>query len=222
MQRASWNSQEKEMRSVSAEELQRWIAGGQVLERDARGPKVVCLSDGRFLKIFHTRKAAPLVRLMPPAQRFARNAELLHRHGIAAPQVTDKFWLDRSKGLSACLYLPLAGQSLEQILRDDPGLLEQLLPKLSRFIAELHAKRLYFRSLHLGNIIKVDENHFGLIDFLDLRQKTLPLTRWHVRRNFRHLENYLRRRKITHFPIKTLEKHYWNHTKDSLSQVRHD
>lgn len=210
------------MRSVSAEELQRWIAGGQVLERDARGPKVVRLSDGRFLKIFYTRKAAPLARLMPPAQRFARNAELLHRLEIAAPQVTETFWLDQSKGLSACLYLPLAGKSLEQLLRDEPGQLEQLLPELSRFIAELHAKRLYFRSLHLGNILKVDQNHFGLIDFLDLRQKALPLTRWHVRRNFRHLENYLRRRKITHFPIKTLEQHYWNHAKDRLSQVRND
>ena len=210
------------MRSVSAEELQCWIAGGQVLERDARGPKVVRLSDGRFLKIFHTRKAAPIARLMPPAQRFARNAELLHRLEIAAPQVTETLWLDRSKGLSACLYLPLPGKSLEQLLRDEPGLLEQLLPELSRFIAELHAKRLYFRSLHLGNILKVDESHFGLIDFLDLRQKALPLTRWHVRRNFRHLENYLRRRKITHFPIKTLEQHYWNYAKDSLSQVRND
>jgi len=213
MQRASWNSQEKEMRSVSAEELQRWIAGGQVLERDARGPKVVRLSDGRFLKIFHTRKAALLARLMPPAQRFARNAELLHRHGIAAPQVTDKFWLDRSKGLSACLYLPLAGQSLEQILRDAPHELEQMLLSLSRFIAELHAKRLYFRSLHLGNIIKTSESSFGLIDFLDLRQKTLPLTKWHVQRNFRHLESYLQRRKITHFPLQKLEQLYWNHAK---------
>lgn len=210
------------MRSVSAEELQCWIAGGQVLERDARGPKVVHLSDGRFLKIFHTRKAAPLARLMPPAQRFARNAELLHRLDIAAPHVTETLWLDRSKGLSACLYLPLAGQSLEQLLRDDPALLEQLIPKLSRFIAELHTKRLYFRSLHLGNILKIDESHFGLIDFLDLRQKALPLTRWHVRRNFRHLESYLRRRKITHFPIKALEEHYWNHAKDSPSQVRND
>jgi hypothetical protein len=74
--------------------------------------------------------------------------------------------------------------------------------------------------LHLGNIIKIDENHFGLIDFLDLRQKTLPLTRWHVRRNFRHLENYLRRRKITNFPIQKLEQLYCNHAKKPLIKPR--
>jgi serine/threonine protein kinase len=205
------------MRSVSAEEVQCWIASGQVLERDARGPKVVRLSDGRFLKIFHTRKAAPLARLMPPAQRFERNAELLHKHGIAAPKVIDVFWLNRQKGLSACLYLPLPGNSLEQLLHKDPEQLEQLLPELAKFIAELHAKRLYFRSLHLGNILLVDKHLFGLIDFLDLRQKLLPLTRWHVRRNFRHLESYLNRRKISHFPIKTLEQLYWKHAKDTIA-----
>ncbi len=210
------------MRSVSAEELQCWIAGGQVLERDARGPKVVHLSDGLFLKIFHTRKALPLARLMPPAQRFARNAALLHRQGVAAPVVTEALWLDRSKGLSACLYRPLAGQSLEQILQQDPKQLESLLPALARFILKLHAKRLYFRSLHLGNILHLGDNNFGLIDFLDLRQKALPLSRWHIQRNFRHLDSYLRRRKLTHFPIKTLEQFYWNHAKDSTSQSKAD
>ncbi|MGQ7959668.1 toluene tolerance protein [Pseudomonas sp. SP16.1] len=210
------------MRIVTAQELESWLASGKVLEQDARGPKVVALADGHFLKIFHTRKAAPLARLMPPAQRFARNAELLQRQGIVTPRITETFWLDRSKGLSACLYLPLAGQSLEQLLRNDPERLEQLLPALSRFILELHTKRLYFRSLHLGNILTIGENSFGLIDFLDLCQKTLPLTRWHVRRNFRHLENYLRRRRIIHFPIKKLEELYWNHAKDRLFQVRND
>ena len=208
------------MRSVSVDELECWIAGGQVLERDARGPKVIRLSDGRFLKIFHTRRTVVLARLMPPAQRFARNAELLHRHGIAAPEILETFWLDRSKGLSACLYRPLAGQSLEQILRDAPHELEQTLPKLATFIAQLHAKRLYFRSLHLGNIIKTSESSFGLLDFLDLHQKILPLTKWHVQRNFRHLENYLQRRRITHFPIRKLEQLYWNHTKEKLDQHR--
>lgn len=201
------------MRSVSAEEVQCWIDSGQVLERDARGPKVVRLSDGSFLKIFHTRKAAPLARLMPPAQRFERNAKLLHRQGIAAPRVIDLFWLDQRKGLSACLYLPLPGSSLELLLHKDPEQLEQLLPELAKFIAELHAKRLYFRSLHLGNILLLPQDHFGLIDFLDLHQKYLPLTRWHVRRNFHHLESYLRRRKITQFPIKKLEQLYLKYTK---------
>lgn len=208
------------MRSVSAEELQRWMSNGQVLERDARGPKVVHLSNGLFLKIFHTRKAIPLARLMPPAQRFARNAELLHRLGIAAPEIMETLWIDRSKGLSGCLYRPLAGQSLEQLLRQDAKQLELLLPALAQFILELHAKRLYFRSLHLGNILRVSDSEFGLIDFLDLRQKTLPLSRWQVQRNFRHLDNYLRRRRLTHFPIKTLEQLYWNHAKGNSSQIR--
>ncbi|MEE4465231.1 toluene tolerance protein, partial [Azotobacter chroococcum] len=44
------------MRIVSAQELEKWLESGRVLEKDARGPKVVALDDGRFLKIFHTRR----------------------------------------------------------------------------------------------------------------------------------------------------------------------
>lgn len=204
------------MRSVSVDELECWIAGGQVLERDARGPKVIRLSDGRFLKIFHTRRTVVLARLMPPAQRFARNAELLHRHDIAAPEILETFWLDRSKGLSACLYRPLAGQSLEQILRDGPHELESMLPAIAQFIALLHTKRLYFRSLHLGNIIHTGNHQFGLIDFLDLHPKLIPLTTWHVHRNFKHLEDYLRRHNISQFPIEKLKQLYWKYAKDEI------
>jgi hypothetical protein len=204
----------KEMRSVPAEELECWIAGGQVLERDARGPKVIKLIDGRFLKIFHTRRAAPLARLQPPAQKFARNALLLQQQGFAVPCIAEVLWIDRQNGLSACLYHPLEGRSLEQLLKANPAAIEQLLPELARFIFQLHVKRIYFRSLHLGNILLLSEGRFGLIDFLDLRRKMLPLTRWQIRRNFRHLENYLQRRKIKHFPFKELERLYWNHVKD--------
>lgn len=198
------------MRIVTAQELESWLASGKVLEKDARGPKVVRLCDGRFLKIFHTRRAAPLARLMPPAHRFARNAELLHQQGIAAPQVSEVLWLDRLKGLSACIYQPLPGSSLEQLFKDEPQSLEQLLPDLARFIAQLHARRIYFRSLHLGNILRMTNGQLGLIDFLDLRRKTLPLSRWLIRRNFRHLKSYLARSKIEHFPVEKLEQLYWD------------
>ncbi|OEC32916.1 Phosphotransferase enzyme family protein [Pseudomonas cuatrocienegasensis] len=197
------------MRIVTAQQLESWLATGRIVERDARGPKVVQLSDGRFLKIFHTRRAAMLARLFPPALRFARNAELLKQQGIAAPHVSEAFWLDDQKGLSACLYEPLEGCSLEQILKQDPEQLERILPELARFIAQLHAKRIYFRSLHLGNILWLSKGEFGLIDFLDLRRKRLPLSGWHAQRNFRHLEGYLQRRKINNFPLSTLKGLYW-------------
>ncbi|MEX6501456.1 lipopolysaccharide kinase InaA family protein [Pseudomonas zhanjiangensis] len=196
------------MRIVSAQELENWLASGEILEKDARGPKVVALPNGEFLKIFYTRRHPLLARLQPAAKRFARNAHLLNRLGIATPTITETFWLEPQTGLSGCRYKPLAGNSLENLYAAAPDAFNTLLPSLATFIKSLHRKRIYFRSLHLGNILLLPDNRFGLIDFLDMKRHTLPLSTWHTKRNLRHLEGYLRRKKLTHFPFARLLELY--------------
>lgn len=196
------------MRIVTAQELESWLASGEVLEKDARGPKVVALTNGLFLKIFHTRRHPLLARLQPAARRFARNAEHLLQTGTPAPQVQEVFWLDSSIGLSACLYHPLPGQSIEQLYRQAPQQVGTLLPSLARFIRQLHQRGIYFRSLHLGNILLLPDGRYGLIDILDLQLKRRALNGWLVQRNFRHLRNYLKRRKLNNFPLRELIAHY--------------
>jgi hypothetical protein len=44
------------MRIVTANLLQDWLAQGDVLEKDSRGPKVVSLPNGTLLKIFRSRR----------------------------------------------------------------------------------------------------------------------------------------------------------------------
>src|SRR5690606_1310577 len=130
-------------------------------------------------------------RLQPAARRFARNIEQLRQLGIPAPEITDTFWLDRASGLSGCLYRPLPGESVEQLYRSQPGRLDSLLVPLAEFIRRLHRLGIYFRSLHLGNIIVLPGGGFGLIDTLDMQLKSRPLNAWQVKRNFQHLEHYL-------------------------------
>ncbi len=108
------------MRIVTAQELGSWLAGGKVLEEDARGPKVVALKNGLFLKIFHNRRHPLLARLFPFAERFTRNTERLRDLGIPSPEVVENFWITKEKGLSGCIYRPLPGTSLEIIYRDSP------------------------------------------------------------------------------------------------------
>ncbi|MDG9925605.1 MULTISPECIES: toluene tolerance protein [unclassified Pseudomonas] len=192
------------MRIVTAQELESWLASGRVLERDARGPKVVALSDGRFLKIFHTRRPLLQSRLWPAARRFRHNAERLRARGVATPDISEIFWLNRRKGLSACLYAPLPGESLEQLLRNDDPRLALELPALASFFRLLHCQGVYFRSLHLGNILLIAPGQFGLIDVLDLRCYPFPLNRGLIRRNFEHLRSYLQRRKLERFPLDRL------------------
>ncbi|MCY1277496.1 hypothetical protein D9M68_288740 [compost metagenome] len=196
------------MRIVSAQELENWLANGKVLEKDARGAKVIALNDGRFLKIFHTRRLPLLARLQPAAQRFARNTQKLRQLGIPTPDITELLWLDRRAGLSACLYRPLPGDTMEQLYRREPQRTAELLPALANFIRQLHQLGVYFRSLHLGNIILLPQEHFGLIDVLDLQFKRQPLGAWLVKRNFQHLSHYLNRRRLTDFPLDELKRLY--------------
>ncbi|MDX1722081.1 MAG: toluene tolerance protein [Pseudomonas sp.] len=196
------------MRIVTAQELESWLTSGKVLEKDARGPKVVALDNGLFLKIFHTRQYPWLARLQPAAKRFERNAHLLKQLGIASPSIEETFWLDPGRGLSGCIYSPLPGIALEQVYSDCPQRFNELLPRLAEFIKHLHGKRVYFRSLHLGNILLLPDERFGLIDFLDMKRNLLPLNAWQIQRNFKHLENYLGRKKLEGFPLRELLKLY--------------
>lgn len=195
------------MRIVSANELQNWLSTGEVLERDSHGPKVVRLADGCFLKIFRSRRPL-LARWKPEAQRFVRNAERLQALNIATPQMLECVWIERGKGINACLYHPLDGTPLDSLFKQQRKHFDALLPAFAAYIRHLHESGIYFRSLHLGNVLLLPGGGFGLIDFLDLRFKRGPLRQGLVRRNFAHLKNYLKRRKIEGFPWDELLSDY--------------
>ena len=188
------------MRIVAANELQDWLSLGELLEKDSHGPKVVRLVDGRLLKIMRSRRTPLLARLQPSAKRFQRNAQRLQQAGIATPLIDECVWIDRDKAVSACLYQPLPGEPLDSMFRKDKARFLELLPQLGAYIHQLHQRGIYFRSLHLGNILQTADGGFGLIDFLDMRFKRAPLGKRLVRRNFEHLRGYLQRRKVEGFP----------------------
>lgn len=188
------------MRIVTANELQDWLSQGELLEKDSHGPKVVRLAEGQLLKIFRSRRTPLLARLRPDARRFAERATRLQQMGIRTPQIVELCWIDREKAVSACLYQPLQGMPLDKIFRDARGEFDALLPAFAAYIRHLHEQGIYFRSLHLGNILRTPDGGFGLIDFLDIRFKGRPLGRGLIRRNFQHLRNYLQRRKVENFP----------------------
>ncbi|HSC84374.1 MAG TPA: toluene tolerance protein [Pseudomonas sp.] len=188
------------MRIVTANELQDWLSQGELLEKDSHGPKVVYLPNGLLLKIFRSRRAPLLARLRPDARRFADRASRLQALEIQTPRIDECCWIDRDKAVSACLYQPLEGKALDKLFHDSRAEFDRLLPQLAAFIYLLHRRGIYFRSLHLGNILHTPDDGFGLIDFLDIRFKKRPLGRQLVRRNFQHLRNYLQRRKVQNFP----------------------
>jgi serine/threonine protein kinase len=161
------------------------IRGARVLTADDYGPKVLETADGYMVKLIRRKHRLSLAGLFPYAARFARNAERLQELGISTVRVERLAYAPK-----ACrhvlVYRKLAGEPLRQSLAgsDAP---EPLLRKLAAFMAELHTKGVYFRSLHLGNILLQPDGQLALIDLADLSLSSGPLSLRKRVRNFRHL-----------------------------------
>ena len=52
----------------------------------------------------------------------------------------------------------------------------------------LHDEGIYFRSLHLGNVVLTPQGELGLIDIADVRLHRGPLTRFWRKRNLRRMD----------------------------------
>ncbi|MCI0918825.1 toluene tolerance protein [Pseudomonas stutzeri] len=164
--------------------------GAAVLEKDSHGPKVYRLADGRFLKLFRRKRLISSAALRPYSMRFCLNAERLVDRGIPTLQPLALYKLS-DRLLSAVLYRPLAGKTLKEVYLDEPEAFCNHLPQLAQFIRELHRKGVYFRSLHLGNIVLTPEGALGLIDIADLTVQPRPLPKTKARRNLAHFSRLL-------------------------------
>ncbi|WP_323149305.1 toluene tolerance protein [Pseudomonas oryzihabitans] len=160
--------------------------GAQVLEADAYGEKVLQLPDGTYLKLFRRKRLLTSAALYPYAQRFADNTGRLAHLGIPCPRILAVYRIT-SIARDAVHYEPLPGQTLRQLMTEDSP---ELRLRLALFIAKLHEQGIYFRSLHLGNIVLTPCGTFGLIDIADLRCLDAPLSRRMRLRNFHHMLRY--------------------------------
>ena len=129
------------------------------------------------------------IRDSPYSERFASNSEQLRTLGIPTPHILGLYRL--SDASSAVRYTPLPGLTLRQALQSlDSSLRESLVERFGRFMAQLHERGVYFRSLHLGNVLLMDDGEFALIDVADLRIYPSSLRHALRQRNLRHMQRY--------------------------------
>lgn len=177
------------VRSIKNEAFDRLCSNAHVIEADGLGPKVLRLEDGSFLKLFRPRRWYTSGSFNPYSERFASNSEQLRTLGIPTPQILGLYRL--SDASSAVSYTPLPGLTLRQALQSlDSSLRESLVERFGRFMAQLHERGVYFRSLHLGNVLLMDDGEFGLIDVADLRIYPSSLRYALRQRNLRHMQRY--------------------------------
>lgn len=176
------------MRILFKTGYQKLLAQSEVIEQDKRGPKVLCLPDGNFLKIFRLRSLASSRVLYPEPFRFTLNAGALHRRNIPTITVLRRIFIPHFL-CSGVIYRPLPGHTLRRIAADGQ-VDDRMIFHLGKFVARLHRQGIHFRSLHMGNVLLCPDGGFGLIDISDMTAFPWPLSIKSRIRNFRHLFRY--------------------------------
>ncbi|WP_281646165.1 lipopolysaccharide kinase InaA family protein [Parendozoicomonas sp. Alg238-R29] len=178
------------MQILTATDYNRLRDGGSVIEADGFGDKVIKLKDGTFLKLFRRKRLLTSELIWPYAMRFAKNAQALVERGIPTVEIKSVYKIP-SVERTAVHYHPLAGETLRQWLaKCNESEKQQLARDFGRFIAWLHRSGVYFRSLHLGNILRMPDERLGLIDISDMRCRNYSLSEGSRLRNFRHMARY--------------------------------
>lgn len=170
---------------ISTAEFEQMRTGARLLERDPRGEKVLLTPDNHIIKLFYPRRRYTSARIYPYAYRFWNNARQLQEKGIITI-CCEQLRHDRQHGRHLITYPLLPGTTLRDRLAGI-GNGDDYLDKLATWLVTLHAKGILFRSIHLGNILVLDNGDFGLIDIADMSIQQRPLGLLKRARNFRHL-----------------------------------
>ncbi|KRW57779.1 toluene tolerance protein [Pseudomonas sp. TTU2014-080ASC] len=162
----------------------------ELIEADHCGEKVLKLADGSFLKLFRRKRLITSELYRPYARRFALNAKRLAKLQIPCPTIITTYSIP-SIERTAVHYWPLPGTTLRYEFQNIDGELQDALcTMLGAFIARIHDSGVYFRSLHLGNIVQTPDGQLGLIDIADMQVFRGPIGRLRRKRNFLHLFRY--------------------------------
>ncbi|NLY13350.1 MAG: toluene tolerance protein [Gammaproteobacteria bacterium] len=158
----------------------------KVIEQDGSGDKVLILQDGTFLKLFRRKRLITSAAIWPYAQRFADNAKKLEKLGIPCPKIIQVYRIP-SIERDAVHYHPLPGTTLRDLYSGDKEYPDDLRERFLTFVEHIQDLGVYFRSIHLGNVVLTPENELGLIDISDMKIFRRPLSKWQRRRNYEHM-----------------------------------
>jgi len=167
------------MLALSGAELTALAARGRVLQTKLGAPAVI-EHDDLITKVWSRRQWPSSDWFHPYAHRFRRNAERLRMRGVDAPEVTA---YGRVTGTNKryVTYPLIPGEALRAASFDPRA--------FAAFIASLHSRGVYFRSLHLGNVL-VCNGAFALIDVTDVTFRRGALSLAMRARNLRFLASY--------------------------------
>lgn len=172
------------MRQFNRHQLDQFIAQHTIIQGTPARPGVMQSGDNEMVKAFYRRKAISTSRLVPQAKRFTTNSRLLLERDIAAPIVKDVVWCP-DYPVHMVIYDRIDGKDLRELCGE---LGPEQLSMLPDFLAGLHNQGVYFRAIHLANLV-FDGDTIHLVDISDLRLRESALGVFARARNLAHLMN---------------------------------
>lgn len=172
--------------SISLDEFRTLCANAEII-RGKKRLHVIRHKTGLISKIWYRKKRFSSDWIYPYYIRFYRNSKKLLSRGIVAPKVRGVIKVKKTF-IRIVRYEEIPGMTVRDILLRNKGPVN--IPELTQFLVRLHDKGIFFTSLHMGNIIKLESGDFGLIDVSNTHFSYFPLSLRNRARNLCNLLSY--------------------------------
>lgn len=140
--------------------------------------------DNTIIKLFYPKKSLlSSDRIKPRAIRFYNNVKSLYSQGYDVPRIT-KLQFCPDLRMYLIHYNKIQGGDVRSLARH--GKLD-LINNVADLLADLHKNGIFFRSIHLENLLYQPDGKMALIDITDVRFGSRPLPLYLRYRNIKHL-----------------------------------
>ena len=157
-----------------------------ILSDSKAGPKVLKMQNGDIIKIFYDTPKIPLST--PHALRFNRSAQILKTAGFLAPKIKSLQYYPTQKAY-VMIYSEIPGQDFRSLSSKAHP---EVLGKLPSFLASLHQKGIFYRGIHLGNVLLTPAQEIALVDITNVSNSNKPLSLKQRAKNLAHFVYYWR------------------------------
>ncbi len=175
------------MQILTDAQLADLVSRSSLLEGEVSKPKVLLDADGYIYKFFYqpSRKLSSRT-LFPPFKQFVKNSQTLSKRNVQTVSVCDTMTA-QDKRFDAIRYQAIEGHDFREHLKQSD---HSAISMIVDIMAELHHQGVFFRAIHLGNILHQPNGDYALIDISDCWFSFGQLNAFKRARNLAHLMNY--------------------------------
>lgn len=157
-----------------------------VEKADDLGHRKTFHKKNEIIKIFNVRGYISSGFFNTYASRIIKNSIKLKEHEISSIEITNELAFQYNNRLSGVSYRYIPGKTYRDL---GNKITKEMITDLAKYISIIHKKGIYFRAMHLGNILLHNKKLF-LIDIAKIHFYPWPLFIFTRARAFRRMIKY--------------------------------